>query len=435
MDAPRPRPARSEDEDDPPQRQGLSTAQAFLAVLFVAATAAACMHLITRRRGPSPTGVMQREQASRVSYRRVVDLAGRGASRFDPVMANKLDHARLRARRARNRRRSRKWAAAAGSGGCYSLQKESCEPGSQAASANSSCVHPAADHLDAMRATTVCGQRLPRANPCWVEESGNVSCLPAVYLLGEMRCGTTSLYARLLSHPDVEAPLNKEPRYLTLPNYRYHTGSSYAANFAPVARQDERAITLDASPTVFNAPLLAPLWVKKWVPEAKHLVLLRDPIQRTYSHWRAGVDWLKDSSCFVAPAMPANASLARATGFFKPQPLPEIRMMREVFSFDAQARLGLVEVALRECGASLGWGQYGGDEVTLSNETKACILSTSLGEDVAALFRTRQALAGRRTDAERDAYAEGMRRVSACSQYMLVPGAGVWRADCMLIAC
>ena len=111
------RPARSEDEDDPPQRQGLSTAQAFLAVLFVAATAAACMHLITRRRGPSPTGVMQREQASRVSYRRVVDLAGRGASRFDPVMANKLDHARLRARRARNRRRSRKWAAAAGSGG------------------------------------------------------------------------------------------------------------------------------------------------------------------------------------------------------------------------------------------------------------------------------------------------------------------------------
>ena len=42
---------------------------------------------------------------------------------------------------------------------------------------------------------------------------------------------------------------------------------------------------------------------------------------------------------------------------------------------------------------------------------------------------------GRRTDAERDAYAEGMRRVSACSQYMLVPGAGVWRADCMLIAC
>ena len=68
-------------------------------------------------------------------------------------------------------------------------------------------------------------------------------------------------------------------------------------------------------------------------------------------------------------------------------------------------------------------------QVLLSNETKACILSTSLGEDVAALFRTRQALAGRRTDAERDAYAEGMRRVSACSQYMLVPGAGVWRSS------
>jgi len=115
--------------------------------------------------------------------------------------------------------------------------------------------------------------------------------------------------------------------------------------------------------------------------------------------------------------------------FFVPQPIPEIRMMREVFAFDAQARLGLLEVTLRECGASLGWGRHGGDLQTLSNETKACILSTVVGETAAALWKTRQALATKRTHAERAAYAEGMRRVSSCSEFMLRPGAGVWRSS------
>ena len=295
------------------------------------------------------------------------------------------------------------------------------------------CVHPAADHLDAQASTSICGRRLPRPNPCWMEkgqgaEKGKVACLPAVFLLGEMRCGTTSLYARLTSHPDVEAPIFKESRYLTLPKYRHFTGSWYASNFAPVASKPN-AVTLDASPTVFNAPLLAPSWIRKWVPSARHVVLLRDPVQRTYSHWRAGVAWLRESSCYVTPPVPANASAAHAAAFFKPQPIPEVRMMREVFSFHSQSRLGLIEVALRACGAASGWGRYGGDEMELSNETKACVLAQPIGHEVAALWKTRQALAARRTASERAAYAEGMRRVSSCSEFMLRPGAGVWRSS------
>ena len=111
------------------------------------------------------------------------------------------------------------------SGGCYSLQKSWCGRDAPS-SANISCTQPAADHLDAQAASQICGTRLlSHRNPCWQEEGGNVSCLPGFFLLGEMKCGTTTLYTRLAAHPDIVAPIDKEPRYLTLPKYRHHTGS------------------------------------------------------------------------------------------------------------------------------------------------------------------------------------------------------------------
>lgn len=50
-------------------------------------------------------------------------------------------------------------------------------------------------------------------------------------------------------------------------------------------------------------------------------------------------------------------------------------MMREVFNFDAVARLGLMEVVLRECGSGSGWGKpAGASGAELSNSTKRCVL-------------------------------------------------------------
>ena len=94
-----------------------------------------------------------------------------------------------------------------------------------------------------------------------------------------------------------------------------------------------------------------------------------------------------------------------------------------------QARLGLLEVHLRDCGASSGWARAGSSELELSNETKACVLGTPMGETIAALWKTRQGLAARRTPDERAAYAAGQRLISTCSEFMLRPGAGVWRSS------
>ena len=58
-----------------------------------------------------------------------------------------------------------------------------------------------------------CGTRLPRANPCW-EEGGRTFCLPRFYILGEMKCGTTTLYQLLAKHPRIALPRTKAPRAL-----------------------------------------------------------------------------------------------------------------------------------------------------------------------------------------------------------------------------
>ena len=64
-------------------------------------------------------------------------------------------------------------------------------------------VDGAADHADARASTKFCGERLPRRT-CW-REGSNVTCLPYIMVLGEMKCGTTSMYKMLSSYPQVPA--------------------------------------------------------------------------------------------------------------------------------------------------------------------------------------------------------------------------------------
>ena len=152
--------------------------KAFGCLFVAAATAAGCTAFVQRRRGPATA--VQLSEASRWVYRRVHDLGGRSTT--EPHMAARLSHARLRARRERTR--ANRLAHSQGAQ-CYSLSRRQCASHNEVP-VNGSCTHPAADHLSAKEATVICGKRLPHRSPCW-EEHGNVSCLPAAFLLGEMR--------------------------------------------------------------------------------------------------------------------------------------------------------------------------------------------------------------------------------------------------------
>ena len=114
-------------------------------------------------------------------------------------------------------------------------------------------------------------------------------------MLGEMKCGTTSLYSFLLNHPQVIAPATKEPRFLQQNIFKHTTLSRYSMAFDSISSQENDSVTFDASPTHFRSDV-ALSWISQWLPEAKLIVLLRDPIQRSFSHWKMGSDWLHSSA-------------------------------------------------------------------------------------------------------------------------------------------
>lgn len=103
--------------------------------------------------------------------------------------------------------------------------------------------------------------------------------LPQAMIVGAMKGGTSSLHNYLTQHPGVIAPLRKEVHYFDV---RFDEGEHwYRANFGRVG---EPGLNLDSSPYYLLHPL-APQRAHALVPQAKLIVLLRDPVRRAYSHY------------------------------------------------------------------------------------------------------------------------------------------------------
>ena len=103
---------------------------------------------------------------------------------------------------------------------------------------------------------------------------------PDYIILGTQRGGTTSLFRYLGAHPDVRHPATKELHYLT---DRYHRGPSwYLGQFPETLRPGE--VTGEATPYALFHPR-APGRAKDVAPDARFIVLLRDPVERAISHY------------------------------------------------------------------------------------------------------------------------------------------------------
>jgi hypothetical protein len=103
--------------------------------------------------------------------------------------------------------------------------------------------------------------------------------LPDVLILGAMKCGTSSLHNYLTQHGDVIEPLRKEVHYFDV---EYARGERwYRAHFG---RTGEPGLNLDSSPYYLFHPL-APQRAHTLLPQARLIVLLRDPVRRAYSHY------------------------------------------------------------------------------------------------------------------------------------------------------
>lgn len=124
------------------------------------------------------------------------------------------------------------------------------------------------------------------------------STLPDFLIIGAQKCGTTSLYERLVEHPGVVAASRKEVHFFDL---EHHRGAAWYARHFDANRG--RRITGEATPYYLFHPRAAAR-AAALLPECRLIVLLRDPAARALSHYhqevRHGVEPLPLSEALAA---------------------------------------------------------------------------------------------------------------------------------------
>lgn len=103
--------------------------------------------------------------------------------------------------------------------------------------------------------------------------------LPEFLIIGGQRCGTTSLYHWLAAHPRVRPATGKELQFFSLHHDRGERW--YRAHF-PVRPSGVRSF--EASPYYLFDPQ-APARAAAMLPQARFVALIRDPVERAYSHY------------------------------------------------------------------------------------------------------------------------------------------------------
>ena len=113
--------------------------------------------------------------------------------------------------------------------------------------------------------------------------------LPDFLIIGFVKCGTTSLYQYLIQHPDVFSAKGKEIDYF---DRLYQRGLNWYRVGFPFKPQKsfvknilkKNFLTGEATPRyIEHAHALDR--IKKTIPNAKFIVLLRNPIDRAFSHY------------------------------------------------------------------------------------------------------------------------------------------------------
>ncbi|MHA1284648.1 MAG: sulfotransferase family protein [Promethearchaeota archaeon] len=107
--------------------------------------------------------------------------------------------------------------------------------------------------------------------------------LPNFFCIGVKRGGTTWLYEILKDHPEVYlCPFKKETHFFTV---YYKNGINWYKQFFPEIKKAQRyKIIGEIAPTYFTNKI-TPKLIKKHIPYAKFILILRDPIKRLISNY------------------------------------------------------------------------------------------------------------------------------------------------------
>ena len=101
-------------------------------------------------------------------------------------------------------------------------------------------------------------------------------------IVGSPRCGTTSLYKYITSHPQILPAAHKEICFFS---EHFNKGIAWYRSHFPPSIDAHHFLTGEATPTYLTHPLAAER-LHGCFPQAKLIVILRNPVDRAFSHYQ-----------------------------------------------------------------------------------------------------------------------------------------------------
>lgn len=104
---------------------------------------------------------------------------------------------------------------------------------------------------------------------------------PDFFILGGMKCGTTSLFNYIGQHPRIAPPADKELHYYDIHVYQGRTLAGYIAQFP---EREAGVLSGEGTPFYLTHPH-GPAWLARDFPDAKFIVVMRNPVDRFWSQF------------------------------------------------------------------------------------------------------------------------------------------------------
>jgi hypothetical protein len=109
---------------------------------------------------------------------------------------------------------------------------------------------------------------------------------PNFFIIGMPKCGTTALSEYLRAHPNVFIPASKELRYFLPENFKFireNTFKHYLENFKGVK---EYHLAIGEATPSYCMHMSAIKKILQYCPEAKFIIMLRNPVERFFSLYK-----------------------------------------------------------------------------------------------------------------------------------------------------
>ena len=160
---------------------------------------------------------------------------------------------------------------------------------------------------------------------------------PSFFIVGERKCGTSSLYRYLIEHPNVLPGEKKEPDLFSKPIWKILPKYNAYKKLFPLKNSTEPAVLqwpeLDENGHLFAEEIkynrkegveyitgeatahtfyyANPLWVRLLLPKVKIVIMFRNPSDRTFSHYKMMARFVREGRRFE-PLLPFAAEMQNA---------------------------------------------------------------------------------------------------------------------------